>query len=349
VNASVCWQLGLRCSHSSRKSQVWVELAGGRAAALMESSAPAEHPATATRDTTDNGTGPAQRALSVRFRSTASGGRQLVYAQTLTPSPSLAPSLPKESPFPPVRELLLHFQDDLEGNGASAAGDDGQTDCCPICLQGLDEDCAQLVCGHAYCLKCVLRWASHKGDNATCALCKQRIGAVLYCSVDLLGNRLDDMVEQPIVLLQRARWLGANDNAAGPDAECDDSPEEEEEDSYALEEDDELELVRDARVRRALLANRRLGSGGFVSNGRMYARVIAPPPPARAAGPSSAACSSKQQQSSKTPAPKSAQKEKREAKAAAAAQREAAKRERLRERVLTKPAPSHAPEAPVLE
>lgn len=190
-------------------------------------------------------------------------------------------------------------------------------------------DVAQLACGHCYCLPCVLRWAAHKGDGATCALCKCRIGAVLYCARDLLGNRLDHAVEQPLVLLQRARWLndaGGDDPAA---EEAQDSPEEEYDE---LDDDDELLVAGpNAQVRRALLANRRFGSGGILRSGRMYARVVQPPPvaPSGGAGPSSA---SKPQQSCK-PAAKSAQKEKREAKAALAAEKEAAKRERLRERL----------------
>jgi hypothetical protein len=189
-------------------------------------------------------------------------------------------------------------------------------------------DVAQLPCGHCYCLQCVLRWAAHKGDGATCALCKVRIGAVLYCARDLLGNRLEHAVEQPLVLLQRARWL--NDKGAEAADESQDSPEEEYDDL-----DDEEELLvagPNAHVRRALLANRRFGSGGVLRSGRMYARVVQPPPPtpsSSGAGPSSA---SKPQQSCK-PAAKSAQKEKREAKAALAAEKEAAKRERLRERL----------------
>ena len=212
-------------------------------------------------------------------------------------------------------------------------GVEADEECCPICLGALDHeavDVAQLSCGHCYCLQCVLRWAAHKGDGATCALCKVPIGAVLYCARDLLGNRLEHAVEQPLVLLQRARWLNdkGGDDAAAEEAQ--DSPEEEFDD---LDDDDELLVAGpNAQVRRALLANRRFGSGGILRSGRMYARVVQPPPPAPSssgAGPSSA---SKPQQNCK-PAAKSAQKEKREAKAALAAEKEAAKRERLRERL----------------
>ncbi|VVB14268.1 unnamed protein product [Arabis nemorensis] len=146
--------------------------------------------------------------------------------------------------------------------------------CCAICLDTipLQETAMVKGCEHAYCVTCILRWASYK-EKHTCPQCNHPFD-FLNVHRTLDGSVEDFMFEESVCLLLRASWfvpLEAVDRFS-----CEENydfvipPEYEEE-----EDDEELEefYMHGAGPR---LANRRWGDNGFVRAGRQEARPVQP-------------------------------------------------------------------------
>ncbi|CAH8303567.1 unnamed protein product [Eruca vesicaria subsp. sativa] len=144
--------------------------------------------------------------------------------------------------------------------------------CCAICLDTipLQETAMVKGCEHAYCVTCILRWASYK-ELPTCPQCKHPFDFLnVHRSLD--GSVEDFMFEESVCLLLRASWFQPLETLErvsynGNDTyDFDIPPEYEEED-----EDDDLDefYLHGSNLR---LGNRRWGDNGFVRSGRQEAR-----------------------------------------------------------------------------
>ncbi|KAL0784324.1 hypothetical protein Bca101_000569 [Brassica carinata] len=149
--------------------------------------------------------------------------------------------------------------------------------CCAICLDTipLQETAMVKGCEHAYCVTCILRWASYK-EKPTCPQCKHPFD-FLNVHRTLDGSVEDFMFEESVCLLLRASWFlpleavervsyNGNDNYDFDIPPEYIPPEYEEED-----EDDDLDefYLHGSNLR---LGNRRWGDNGFVRSGRQEAR-----------------------------------------------------------------------------
>ncbi|KAL0709418.1 hypothetical protein Bca4012_016396 [Brassica carinata] len=150
--------------------------------------------------------------------------------------------------------------------------------CCAICLDTipLQETAMVKGCEHAYCVTCILRWASYK-EKPTCPQCKHPFDFLnLHRALD--GSVEDFMFEESVCLLLRASWFlpleavdrvsyNGNDNNYDFDIPPEYIPPEYEEE----DEDDDLDefYLHDSNLR---LGNRRWGDNGFVRSGRQEAR-----------------------------------------------------------------------------
>ncbi|CAH2072914.1 unnamed protein product [Thlaspi arvense] len=145
--------------------------------------------------------------------------------------------------------------------------------CCAICLDTipLQETAMVKGCEHAYCVTCILRWASYK-EKHTCPQCKHPFDSLnVHRALD--GSIEDFMFEESVCLLLRASWfqpleaverVSSNDND-NDNFDFDIPPEYEDED-----EDDLDEFYMHGSSLR--LGNRRWGDNGFVRSGRQEAR-----------------------------------------------------------------------------
>ncbi|KFK25505.1 hypothetical protein AALP_AA8G123400 [Arabis alpina] len=147
--------------------------------------------------------------------------------------------------------------------------------CCAICLDTipLQETAMVKGCEHAYCVTCILRWASYK-EKHTCPQCNHPFD-FLNVHRTLDGSVEDFMFEESVCLLLRASWfvpLEAVDRFSGTDTDDFVIPPEYEEEE---EDDDEIEefYMHGAGPR---LGNRRWGDNGFVRAGRQEARPVHP-------------------------------------------------------------------------
>ncbi|KAH0931421.1 uncharacterized protein LOC103855973 [Brassica rapa] len=149
--------------------------------------------------------------------------------------------------------------------------------CCAICLDTipLQETAMVKGCEHAYCVTCILRWASYK-EKPTCPQCKHPFDFLnVHRALD--GSVEDFMFEESVCLLLRASWflpLEAVERVSynGNDNYDFDIPPEYIPPEYE-EEDDEDDLdefyLHGSNLR---LGNRRWGDNGFVRSGRQEAR-----------------------------------------------------------------------------
>ncbi|XP_020696571.1 uncharacterized protein LOC110109711 [Dendrobium catenatum] len=147
---------------------------------------------------------------------------------------------------------------------------------CAICLEKILIQETALVkgCEHAYCLTCILRWATYK-KNPSCPQCKNPFDSLtVHRSLD--GCIHDYMFEESVCLLLRASWFIPLAIEAHEDAY------EEEDLSYYYyaehiqnEEDDEEDETYFARgSSRIRIGNRRWGDNGFIRDGRKEARPV---------------------------------------------------------------------------
>ncbi|KAL7612259.1 uncharacterized protein LOC111912387 [Lactuca sativa] len=168
---------------------------------------------------------------------------------------------------------------------------------CAICLNqiALQETALVKGCEHAYCVICILRWATYKKEP-TCPQCKNPFEFLnIHRSLD--GSIHDYMFEESVCLLLRASWFHPLHI----------EPHEEPEDhhhitqdffySYDYEEEEEDEDLDEVYLGRASninirIGNRRWGHNGFVRAGKQEARPVHQQPPSNfqdsgGAGPSS--------------------------------------------------------------
>eukprot|EP00249_Psilotum_nudum_P021798 c28251_g1_i2 orf=1213-1851(+) len=131
---------------------------------------------------------------------------------------------------------------------------------CAICRDKIKvEETAQIKgCEHAYCVTCILRWASYKTEP-WCPQCRLPFSFLfVYRALD--GSLKDYMLEESVCLLLRAPWF---------------KPlrlqEFDEQDDYQEEDDVYEEYYYTSPVR---LGNRRWGDSGYVRTGRREARPV---------------------------------------------------------------------------
>ncbi|KAJ0243365.1 Uncharacterized protein HA466_0194290 [Hirschfeldia incana] len=177
--------------------------------------------------------------------------------------------------------------------------------CCAICLDTipLQETAMVKGCEHAYCVTCILRWASYK-EIHTCPQCKHPFDFLnVHRALD--GCVEDFMFEESVCLLLRASWfkpLEAVERVSCNDIDNYDFdippeyiPEYEEE-----EDDNDADLDEFLHGSNLRLGNRRWGDNGFVRSGRQEARP-AQHNKHRGGGQASAASGSSSSSSSREP------------------------------------------------
>ncbi|CAI9094770.1 OLC1v1030564C3 [Oldenlandia corymbosa var. corymbosa] len=152
---------------------------------------------------------------------------------------------------------------------------------CAICLNTivLQETALVKGCEHAYCVTCILRWASFKKD--TCPQCKHPF-EFLYVHRSLDGSIYDYMFEESVCLLLRASWFKPLDMEE-KEGFYDDMGY-----FYAYEDEEEeyIDEVYFGTISRRI-GNRRWGDNGYVRSGRQEARpVLCPNVSESSAGPS---------------------------------------------------------------
>ncbi|KAJ8751261.1 hypothetical protein K2173_016442 [Erythroxylum novogranatense] len=170
----------------------------------------------------------------------------------------------------------------MEVSEKSCDGDNGGV--CTICLDKivLQETALIKGCEHAYCVTCILRWATYN-QNPLCPQCKHPFEFLsVHRSLD--GSIQDDMFVESVCLLLRATWfkpLLVDDYGYA----CDDSEDyfpyefayedEDDQDEDDLDEDvDDLDEVYFSRSSTLHIGNRRWGNNGYVRAGRQEARPV---------------------------------------------------------------------------
>eukprot|EP00850_Spirogloea_muscicola_P017260 SM000146S00980 [mRNA] locus=s146:206830:208337:- [translate_table: standard] len=153
------------------------------------------------------------------------------------------------------------------------------------CKIPLEETSQVKGCEHAYCITCILRWATYK-EHPWCPQCRLPF-SFLYSYRTLNGSLSDVMVEESICLLLRATWFSQ--------LPLPDEHEESEEHAYVQFDDDD-EYEEEYFGPSVRLGNRRWGDNGYVRGGRMEARPVH-------AGPNSGSSSARALGKGKGPAP----------------------------------------------
>ncbi|KAB1213059.1 hypothetical protein CJ030_MR5G018708 [Morella rubra] len=142
---------------------------------------------------------------------------------------------------------------------------------CAICLDTivLQETALVKGCEHAYCVTCILQWATY-GQKPTCPQCKNHFTYLnVHRSID--GSLNDYMFEESVCLLLRAPWF--KPLIVDEREEVYDFPEEYYPYEYEDEEDD-LDEVYFSSSSTIRIGNRRWGDNGFVRAGRQEARPV---------------------------------------------------------------------------
>ena len=140
---------------------------------------------------------------------------------------------------------------------------------CAICLNKivLQETALVKGCEHAYCVTCILRWATYT-EKPSCPQCKHPFEFLnVHRSLD--GSIEDYMFEESVCLLLRAAWfkpLIVEDHEVVYDDAEDFYPYEDEEDDL-----DEVYFRSSSSLR---IGNRRWGDNGYVRAGRQQARPV---------------------------------------------------------------------------
>ncbi|OIT31782.1 PREDICTED: uncharacterized protein LOC109208252 [Nicotiana attenuata] len=174
-----------------------------------------------------------------------------------------------------VNDILdLSIQD--QTNMKSISEEKHEVDCesnhhgvCAICLNKivLQETALVKGCEHAYCVTCILRWATYKKEP-TCPQCKHPF-EFLHVHRSLDGSIQDYMFEESVCLLLRASWF--KPLIVEEKKEVDDSMDY----LYAYEdEDEELENFYFTSSSHLRISNRRWGDNGYVRAGRQEAMPV---------------------------------------------------------------------------
>lgn len=166
---------------------------------------------------------------------------------------------------------LIENRSEEEENHHVGFGKHGGT--CAICLDNivLQETALVKGCEHAYCVTCILHWATYS-QKVTCPQCKHPF-EFLTVHRTLDGSIRDYMFEESVCLLLRAQWfkpLTVEERVVEEDIY-----EELVDYYYQFENDDDLDdedyYGGSASVR---IGNRRWGDNGFVRAGRQEARPV---------------------------------------------------------------------------
>ncbi|XP_007015289.2 PREDICTED: uncharacterized protein LOC18589991 isoform X1 [Theobroma cacao] len=166
----------------------------------------------------------------------------------------------------------LSLQDQKEMKNKGAVGEEGcenHSGICAICLDKivLQETALVKGCEHAYCVTCILRWATYS-KMPTCPQCKHPFEFLnVHRSLD--GRINDYMFEESVCLLLRAAWfepLIVEDREEVYDDLEDYYPYEDEDDDQ-----DEAYYASSPSLR---IGNRRWGDNGYVRSGRQEARPV---------------------------------------------------------------------------
>ncbi|KAG8388946.1 hypothetical protein BUALT_Bualt02G0178100 [Buddleja alternifolia] len=139
---------------------------------------------------------------------------------------------------------------------------------CAICLNKivLQETALVKGCEHAYCVTCILRWASCKTEP-TCPQCKHPFEFLnIHRALD--GSIHDYMFEESVCLLLRASWFKPLVVVEREEVF------EEIEDYYYEDEEEDLNEVYLGNSIGVRIGNRRWGDNGYVRGGRQEARPI---------------------------------------------------------------------------
>ncbi|EEF31476.1 protein binding protein, putative [Ricinus communis] len=144
---------------------------------------------------------------------------------------------------------------------------------CAICLDKivLQETALIKGCEHAYCVMCILRWATYS-QKPTCPQCKHPFEFLnVHRSLD--GSIQDYMFEESVCLLLRAAWFNPLIVESHEDAydDLDDYYVYEYGDDDDDDEDDlaDVYLSSSSNLR---IGNRKWGDNGYVRSGRQEAR-----------------------------------------------------------------------------
>lgn len=148
---------------------------------------------------------------------------------------------------------------------------------CAICLDKivLQETALVKGCEHAYCVTCILRWASCS-KKQTCPQCKIQF-EFLHVHRSLDGSIQDYMFEESVCLLLRASWFKP---LVVEDIEYAYNGQDEDYYQYAYdyeEEEDDLDEVYMGTSSHLRIGNRRWGDNGYVRAGRQEARPVPRP------------------------------------------------------------------------
>ncbi|KAI3776030.1 hypothetical protein L1987_45790 [Smallanthus sonchifolius] len=174
-------------------------------------------------------------------------------------------------------DLSIHVQD-----CDPAKEDENHHGVCAICLNkiALQETALVKGCEHAYCVICILRWATCKKEP-TCPQCKNPFEFLnVHRSLD--GSIHDYMFEESVCLLLRASWfhplhVETHDHRIPEDLYPYGFEEEEEADDDDDDDDDEdldeVYLGRSSNIN-IRIGNRRWGNNGFVRAGKQEARPV---------------------------------------------------------------------------
>ncbi|GAB2287067.1 hypothetical protein Dimus_021452 [Dionaea muscipula] len=145
---------------------------------------------------------------------------------------------------------------------------------CVICLDKivLQETALVKGCEHAYCVTCILHWASYN-EHYKCPQCKHPFEAlIVHRSLD--GSIHDYMFEESVCLLLRATWFKPLD--VEPRDDLFDESEELEFYQYQYyeyeDDDDDVDEVYFSSSSSLHIGNRRWGNGGYIRSGRQQAR-----------------------------------------------------------------------------
>ncbi|KAL6506143.1 hypothetical protein OROGR_024324 [Orobanche gracilis] len=137
---------------------------------------------------------------------------------------------------------------------------------CAICLNKivLQETALVKGCEHAYCVTCILRWASCKKE-ATCPQCKTRFEFLnIHRALD--GSIHDYMFEESLCLLLRASWFKLL-------VEVEKEELDKIEDYYYDNDEEDLAESYFCSSSSPRIGNRRWGDNGYVRAGRQEARL----------------------------------------------------------------------------
>ncbi|KAD7477226.1 hypothetical protein R6Q59_007083 [Mikania micrantha] len=163
------------------------------------------------------------------------------------------------------------------------SADENHHGICAICLNkiALQETALVKGCEHAYCVICILQWATYKKEP-TCPQCKHPFEFLnIHRSLD--GSIHDYMFEESVCLLLRASWFHPLHVESNKVLDDHDPVEDfypygyEEADDDDDEDLDEVYLGRSSNIN-IRIGNRRWGNNGFVRAGKQEARPVHPQP-----------------------------------------------------------------------